>query len=152
MPDAVIRTTLITGFPGETEEQFEELCDFVKEVRFDRLGCFAYSREEGTKAAEMPDQIDEQVKADRGDLIMQIQNRIFTEKQEEKIGSVLTVLTEGYDDYTDCYYGRSEGDAFEIDSLVYFTSPVDIEDGEFVKVKIRGVHEIDLIGECLDIL
>ena len=151
VPDAVIRTTFITGFPGETEEEFEELCEFVNEAEFDRLGCFAYSAEEGTPAAEMENQIDEQTKVDRGDSIMQQQFEIFTRKQEEKVGKILKVFVEGYDDYTDCFYGRSYMDAAEIDSLVYFTSNVDLDEGEFVMVKIRGVKDYDLLGECCDI-
>lgn len=151
MPDVIIRTTFITGFPGETQEEFEELCEFVKEARFDRLGCFAYSAEEGTKAAEMECQTDEQTKADRGDIIMQSQFGIFTEKQEQKIGNTYKVVVEGYDDYTDCYVGRSYMDAAEIDSVIYFTSAVELDFGEFVEVEIIGVKDYDLIGECRDI-
>lgn len=152
MPDVIIRTTFITGFPGETQEEFEELCEFVKEAEFDRLGCFAYSAEEGTKAAEMEGQIDEQVKADRGDIIMQSQFGIFTKKQEAKIGRTYKVVVEGYDDYTDCYVGRSYMDAAEIDSVIYFTSAVDLDFGEFVMVEVMGVKDYDLIGECRDIV
>lgn len=152
MPDVIIRTTFITGFPGETEEEFEELCEFVKEAQFDRLGCFAYSAEEGTKAAEMAGQIDEQTKIDRGDIIMQSQFNIFTKKQEEKIGKTYKVIVEGYDDYTDCYVGRSYMDAAEIDSVIYFTSAVELDFGEFVMVEATGVKDYDLIGECRDIV
>ncbi len=152
MPDVIIRTTFITGFPGETEEEFEELCEFVKEAQFDRLGCFAYSAEEGTKAAEMKNQIDEQTKSDRGDLIMQSQFGIFTQKQNEKIGKTYKVIVEGYDGYTDCYVGRSYMDAAEIDSVIYFTSAVELDEGEFVMVEIEGIKDYDLIGECRDIV
>ena len=152
MPDVIIRTTFITGFPGETEEEFEELCEFVKEAQFDRLGCFAYSAEEGTKAAEMENQIDEQTKSDRGDLIMQSQFGIFTQKQNEKIGKTYKVIVEGYDGYTDCYVGRSYMDAAEIDSVIYFTSAVELDEGEFVMVEIEGIKDYDLIGECRDIV
>lgn len=152
IPDVIIRTTFITGFPGETEEEFEQLCEFVKEVRFDRLGCFAYSAEEGTKAAQMENQIDEQTKADRGDIIMQLQYNIFTEKQQEKIGRTYKVVVEGYDGYTDCYVGRSYMDAAEIDSVIYFTSAVELDFGEFVMVEVTGVKDYDLLGECRDIV
>ena len=152
IPDVIIRTTFITGFPGETEEEFEQLCEFVKEVRFDRLGCFAYSAEEGTKAAQMENQIDEQTKADRGDIIMQLQYNIFTEKQQKKIGRTYKVVVEGYDGYTDCYVGRSYMDAAEIDSVIYFTSAVELDFGEFVMVEVTGVKDYDLLGECRDIV
>lgn len=152
IPDIVIRTTFITGFPGESEEEFNNLAEFVKEAEFDRLGCFAYSAEEGTKAADMPDQVDEQTKSDRGDIIMQQQFDIFERKLEEKIGNTYEVVVEGYDGYTDCYFGRSYMDAPEIDSIVYFTSSVALEDGEFVRIKIINYKDYDLIGECIDII
>ena len=151
IPDVVIRTTFITGFPGETEEEFTALSEFVNEAEFDRLGCFAYSAEEGTKAAEMPDQIDEQTKIDRGDVIMQQQFEIFSRKQEEKIGKTYRVLVEGYDSYTDSYCGRSYMDAPDIDSIIYFTSSVPLESGEFVEVRIINTKDYDLLGECVDI-
>lgn len=151
VPGVIIRTTFITGFPGETDDEFTTLSEFVKEAEFDRLGCFAYSAEEGTKAAEMPDQIDEQTKIDRGDIIMQQQFEIFSKKQEERIGKTYKVLVEGYDSYTDAYCGRSYMDAPDIDSCVYFTSSVPLENGEFVKVRIINTKEYDLLGECVDI-
>lgn len=151
VPGVIIRTTFITGFPGETQEEFNTLSEFVKEAEFDRLGCFAYSAEEGTKAAEMPDQIDEQTKIDRGDIIMQQQFEIFSRKQEERIGKTYKVLVEGYDSYTDAYCGRSYMDAPDIDSCVYFTSSVPLENGEFVEVRIINTKEYDLLGECVDI-
>lgn len=152
IPDIVIRTTFITGFPGETEEEFNNLAEFVKEAEFDRLGCFAYSAEEGTKAADMPDQVDEQTKIDRGDIIMQQQFDIFERKLEDKIGRTYEVVVEGYDGYTDCYFGRSYMDAPDIDSVIYFTSSVALEDGEFVTVKVINYKDYDLIGECIDII
>lgn len=151
VPGVIIRTTFITGFPGETDDEFTTLSEFVKEAEFDRLGCFAYSAEEGTKAAEMPDQIDEQTKIDRGDTIMQQQFEIFSKKQEERIGKTYKVLVEGYDSYTDAYCGRSYMDAPDIDSCVYFTSSVPLENGEFVEVRIINTKEYDLLGECVDI-
>ncbi len=152
IPDIVIRTTFITGFPGETEEEFNNLAEFVKEAEFDRLGCFAYSAEEGTKAADMPEQVDEQTKIDRGDIIMQQQFDIFERKLEDKIGRTYEVVVEGYDGYTDCYFGRSYMDAPDIDSVIYFTSSVALEDGEFVTVKVINYRDYDLIGECIDII
>lgn len=151
VPGVIIRTTFITGFPGETDDEFTTLSEFVKEAEFDRLGCFAYSAEEGTKAAEMPDQIDEQTKIDRGDIIMQQQFEIFSRKQEERIGKTYKVLVEGYDSYTDSYCGRSYMDAPDIDSCVYFTSNVPLENGEFVQVRIINTKDYDLLGECVDI-
>ena len=147
MPDVVLRTTLITGFPGETEEAFETLCEFVKEARFDRLGCFAYSREEGTKAFDLPDQIDQQTKLDRAQIIEEQQGFITEEKAREKIGMELPVLVEGYDGYTDSYNGRSPADAPEIDRCVYFTSEKELNDGDLVTVRIFSCRDGDLLGE-----
>ena len=150
IPDITLRTTLITGFPGETEEQFCTLHEFVKEMQFDRLGCFAYSAEEDTPAAEFEDQIDEQVKQDRMELIMADQMTISQGKNEEKIGKVVEVLIEGWDDYIKCYFGRSEWDAPEIDGKVFFTSKTPLVLGEYVKVLINDCLEYDLLGERVD--
>lgn len=147
VPDMVLRTSLITGFPSETEEQFTELCEFVKEMRFDRLGCFAYSPEDGTFAASLPDQIDEQTKADRAEIIMNDQLSIIAEKNREKFGSIREVLVEGYDDYIKCYYGRSESDAPDIDAKVFFMSSCPLSAGDFVKVRIDDCIDYDLLGE-----
>lgn len=149
IPDITLRTTLITGFPGETDEQFTELHAFVKKMKFDRLGCFTYSAEEGTVAAEMPDQTDEQTKVDRMELIMESQSVIAAEKNKEKEGSVLKVLTEGYDDYIKCYFGRSEADAPEIDGKVFFMSNKPLKIGEFVNVIINDTIDYDLLGETV---
>ena len=149
MPDVVLRTTLITGFPGETEEAFETLCEFVKEARFDRLGCFAYSTEEGTPAALLPDQIDEDVRKERGEVVMEQQYRIFEEKSEELVGKILPTVVEGYDAYTDSYYGRTWRDAPEIDGQVHFTCGYELQDGDFVEVEIFEVQDYDLIGEVV---
>jgi len=147
LPDAVIRTTLITGFPGETEENFKNLQKFVSDAQFDRLGCFAYSKEEGTPAAEMDNQIDEDVKKERGDLIMEQQYGIFSKKQENLIGKTYESIVEGYDGYSDCYIGRTWMDAPEIDSQVYFTSDKKLNDGDIVNVEITDTKDgIDLIG------
>ena len=147
IPNVTLRTTLITGFPGETEEQFCELARFVKEKRFDRLGCFTYSAEEDTAAALFPDQIDEQTKQDRMDNIMELQQTISAEKNEEKIGTVTEVLTEGWDDYIKCYFGRTQSDAPEVDGKIFFMSSRPLVIGEFVKVRINDTLDYDLLGE-----
>ena len=147
IPDITLRTTLITGFPGETEEQFEELCEFVNTIKFDRLGCFAYSEEEGTPAALLPDQIDGQLRVDRAEIIMNDQLRIVNEKNEAKYGTLQEVLIEGYDDYIKCYFGRTRADAPEIDGKVFFTVTEPQEIGTFVNVRITDSLEYDLLGE-----
>lgn len=149
VPNITLRTTLITGFPGETEQQYEQLHEFVREAQFDRLGCFTYSAEEGTIAAEMPDQLDEQTKQDRAEHIMETQLDIASAKNEAKIGTVQTVLIEGWDDYIKCYYGRSTADAPEIDGKVFFMAKEQLVIGDFVKVQINDVIEYDLLGEQL---
>ena len=148
VPDMIIRTTVIVGFPGETEEDFTELCEFVKEARFDRLGAFTYSREEDTPAYDFDDQIDEQVKQDRYDIVMRTQGDITEEQNESMIGKKLTVLCEDYDPVSETYYGRSANDAPEIDGKVYFRAPKkSVEPGEFVKVKITEAVDYDLVGD-----
>ena len=149
LPNATLRTTLITGFPSETEEQFEDLCEFVKKAEFDRLGCFAYSEEEGTFAANMPDQIPMQTRVDRSEIVMNDQLSIVLKKNEEKFGKTVEVLIEGYDDYIRCYFGRSRADAPEIDGKVFFISDRPLEIGTFVNVKINGSIEYDLLGELV---
>lgn len=146
LPDVTLRTTLIVGFPGETPEQFETLCRFVKTARFDKLGVFAYSPEEGTPAAEMEDQIDEEEKARRLDIIMQLQQRISAERLEEKVGRVLEVLVEEYDEESECFVGRSRGDAPDIDGKVFFHAN-QAEEGELVRLRITAALDYDLIGE-----
>lgn len=148
MPDITLRTTLITGFPGETEAQFEELCEFVNEMRFDNLGCFSYSEEEGTVAATFPDKIDPQLRSDRAEIIMNDQLRIVNELNEAKIGKTFKVLVEGYDDYIKCYFGRAESAAPDIDGKVFFMSEHPVDTGEFVNVKINDTIEYDLLGEA----
>lgn len=150
IPDVTIRTTFMIGFPGETEKEFEDLCEFVKEVRFDRVGCFAYSAEEGTPAAEFPDQVEEQIKYDRAENIMNEQSVISAQKNQEKIGTVVEVLIEGYDDYIKCYFGRSAADAPEVDGKVFFISPVQLVIGNFVMVQINDTLEYDLLGEIVE--
>lgn len=147
IPEITLRTTFITGFPGETEEQFCELAEFVKEARFERLGCFAYSAEEETLAAGFDGQIDEQTKNDRMENIMELQMTIAAEKNSEKAGSVTEVLIEGWDDYIKCYYGRTPADAPEIDGKIFFMSTRPLKIGEFVKVRINDCIDYDLLGE-----
>ena len=149
IPGVTVRTTAIVGFPGETEEDFAELCAFIKEARFDRFGAFPYSQEEGTPAASFPDQIDEQVKQDRYDTLMQTRLEISAELQRAKIGSTVTVLCEGYDVVAGTHYGRSEADAPDVDGKVYFSSPVRVPAGTFVDVKITDALDYDLVGECV---
>ena len=150
IPEITLRTTLITGFPGESEEQFEELCEFVKETRFDRLGCFAYSPEEDTIAAEMPNQIDEQTKVSRAENIMEMQMDIMREKNEEKIETVLEVIIEGWDDYIKCYFGRTVCDAPEVDGKIFFMSSRPLVIGDFAKVQINDCLDYDLLGELAE--
>ena len=146
IPDIVIRTTFIVGFPGETEEDFTELCEFVKEQKFARAGVFTYSREEGTPAYDFDDQIDEQVKQDRMDILMRTQLNISDEANKAKKGSVVTVICEDYDPVSEYHFGRSEADAPEIDGKVFFKSDTRIAPGSFVKVKVRSVTDYDLCG------
>ncbi len=148
MPDVVLRTTLITGFPGETEEQFTELAEFVNDIGFDRLGCFAYSAEEGTIAAQMEDQIEQSVKERRAEVIMNDQLRITAAKNEQIIGETMKVLVEGYDSYIKCCYGRSYADAPDIDAKVFFTpSSERPTEGDLVDVEIFDTIEYDLLGQ-----
>jgi ribosomal protein S12 methylthiotransferase len=149
IPDIVIRTTFIVGFPGESEEDFVELCEFVKQSRFERVGVFTYSREEDTVAYDMPDQIDEQVKQDRMDLLMREQLEINEENNKKAIGKTLTVLCEGYDPVSQVHFGRDVANAPEIDGKIYFRSDVRIAPGSFVNVKIREVIDYDLVGRAV---
>ncbi|MCU6756229.1 Ribosomal protein S12 methylthiotransferase RimO [uncultured Eubacterium sp.] len=146
MPDIHIRTTLITGFPGETEEEFEELLEFVEETRFERLGVFAYSREEGTVAGDMENQIDEDVKAMRADAIMRRQLDISREINESKVGDTMTVMVDGTDE-DGAYLGRTVYDAPEIDNTVIFTADEELVPGDMVQVKITDAFDYDLVGK-----
>jgi ribosomal protein S12 methylthiotransferase len=149
IPDMIIRTTFITGFPGETEEAFTTLSEFVNEARLDRVGCFAYSREEGTVAYDLPDQVDPEVAAQRAEIIMEQQYRIADEKLSACVGKVYDVLVEGYDPYTDSYFGRTYMDTPDIDNTVVFTSGYRIDDGDIVPVEIFDKDEFSLIGEAI---
>ena len=146
IPDIVIRTTFITGFPGETEEDFTELAEFVRDFRFDRMGVFPYSQEEGTPAATFPDQVEEQLKQDRADILMDTQNRISEENNRAMVGKTLRVLVEDFDPVSESHFGRSYKDAPEIDGKVYFKSPKRVEPGHLVDVEITEVLDYDLVG------
>lgn len=146
IPGITLRTTLITGFPGETEEQFEELCEFVKEMRFERLGCFAYSAEEGTPAAEMDNQVPLKVRERRAEIIMEEQMFISDSLNEQALDTTIEVVTEGFDRYAECWYGRSAADAPEIDGKIFFISDTKLRAGEYVKVHIDDTLDYDLIG------
>lgn len=150
IPDITIRTTFITGFPGETREDFEDLAEFAKEMKFQRLGCFAYSQEENTKAAEMSMQIDPEIKQKRADIIMEQQQLIMEEYCKQLMGKTITVLCEGYDRYAECYFGRSQADAPEVDGVVFFNcSGAKPAPGDFVQVKIDDYLGCDPIGEMI---
>ena len=151
VPGIVLRTTFIAGFPTETEEEFAELENFAKEVRFERVGCFAYSQEENTPAAKLEPQIPEDVKERRAEIIMENQQKIMEEFYQKLDGKTIEVLVEGYDQYAECFFGRSAWDAPEVDGSVFFTvtgrKPAP---GEFVKVKIDDFLNCDPIGEMVE--
>lgn len=146
MPDCIIRTTFITGFPGETEEDFEILSKFIEDARFDRLGCFAYSPEEGTPAALLPDRVDPETAKHRGEVLMEQQYGIFAEKLESFVGQVVECIVEDYDPYSDSYTGRTWRDAPEIDSAVAFVSDDELIIGSVAEVRITAVNGYDLMG------
>ncbi len=144
--DITIRTTLIVGFPGETDEQFNELCDFVDEMQFDRLGCFAYSAEENTPAAEMENQIDDEIKLKREEIIMTQQAMIMERLNQQKLFTTVRVIVEGFDKFGECYFGRTEADAPEVDGKIFFTSDTQHTMGDFVDVVVNEVLDYDLVG------
>ncbi|MBQ5754869.1 MAG: radical SAM protein, partial [Oscillospiraceae bacterium] len=146
IPGITLRTTLIAGFPGETQEQFEEMCRFMKDTAFDRLGCFAYSAEENTVAGRMENQWDEETKQERADIVMRTQSHIMAAKQAAKVGQTLTVLSDGYDEESGLYLCRTQGDAPEIDGCVCVQSDVPLYPGEFYQVYIEDSDEYDLYG------
>lgn len=150
IPGIILRTTLITGFPGETEEKFDRLAEFVQRVRFDRLGCFAYSREDGTRAAEFPDQIDAETAAHRADIIMEQQTLISCEKNAELFDKELEAVVEGFDRFGECWFGRTRADAPDIDGKVFFTSENPLEIGDYVRIRITDTLDYDLIGEVIE--
>ena len=146
IPGLTLRTTLIAGFPGETEEQYAELCDFVKTVQFDRLGCFAYSAEENTVAARMENQIDEETKQRRADHIMELQAEISEKKQHEKVGQTLECVCDGFDEESGMYLLRSKADSPEIDGNVLTPGDTPLEVGVFYNVTVTDSDTYDLYG------
>ena len=149
IPDAVLRTTVIVGFPGETQEDFEKLLDFVNEGNFQRLGAFEYSREEGTVAYNFDDQIDEEVKKERREAVMLAQQSVHIDFNRTLLGCKLKVLCDGFDEVSETYYGRTYMDAYDIDGKVFFTSERPVSEGEFVVVEITEIFDYDLIGVAL---
>ena len=150
IPDIALRTTLITGFPGETQEDHEELMTFVDEMEFDRLGVFTYSQEEDTPAASMEDQIDEEVKKDRQEELMELQQEVSLDKNEEKIGRTMLAMVEGYLSDENVYVARTYADAPGIDGYLFIDTAETLMSGDFAKVKITGALEYDLTGELED--
>ncbi len=150
IPDVILRTTLITGFPAETEEQFTELSKFVQKIRFDRLGCFAYSQEDGTKASEFDGQIEDDVKRHRADIIMEQQLLVSAENNGKLLGKECEAVVEGFDRFGECWFGRTQADAPDIDGKVFFTSEKPLSIGEYVKIKITDTLDYDLIGEVIE--
>lgn len=150
IPDIVLRTTLIAGFPGETQEQHAELMDFVDEMEFDRLGVFTYSQEEDTVAAAMPDQIEEETKLTWQEELMELQQEIAFDKAESRRGSVVTAMVEGRVADEDAYVARTYGDAPNVDGLLFIQTSEELNSGDFVRVRITGAAEYDLIGELAE--
>ena len=145
MPDITLRTTLITGYPGETQAQFEELCEFVKDYAFDRLGCFAYSEEEGTVAAGLP-QLPQELREQRAEAVMNIQANVMARRQEERVGRTVQVICDGYDDENDLYICRTRADAPDIDAECCVRSETPLEPGAFYRVTIEESDVYDLYG------
>ena len=150
IPDIVLRTSLITGFPGETEEDHQELMEFVDEMEFDRLGVFTYSPEEGTPAETMEGQVPEELKEERRDEIMELQQEISLEKGNNRIGQELLVMIEGKVSGESAYIGRTYGDAPKVDGYMFVQTGELLVTGDFAKVKVTGAMEYDLIGELAD--
>ena len=146
VPGITLRTTLIAGFPGETKDQFKKLCQFVRDMRFDRLGCFAYSEEEGTPAAEMEPRVPEEERARRAEIITEEQNNVLSRKNDAMLGKTVQVLVEGSDRWGECWFGRSEADAPEIDGKIFFTAGKKPRPGQFVWVRIDETMDLDLTG------
>lgn len=150
IPGIVLRSTFIAGFPGETEEDFTELAEFVKDMEFDRMGCFAYSQEEGTPAARMKEQLDEETKEERARIIMESQMDIMDRINRRHIGKILEVMVDGFDEEQECYFGRSYMDAPDVDGFVYFNSENELNPGDFVTVEIEDAIDADLYGTQKD--
>ncbi len=150
IPGVVLRTTVIVGFPGETEEEFEQLCTFIRQAEFDKLGVFPYYREEDTPAYDLPDQVEEEVKQKRLDVVETIQADIVEKKQQALLGKRLSVLVEGFDRFAECWYGRSAMEAPDIDGKIFFTGEGSIAPGNFLEIEIEDVLDFDLIGRRTD--
>lgn len=149
IPNAVLRTTLIAGFPGESEKEFEGLCNFVRQAEFDKLGVFPFSAEEGTKAAAMKEQIPKEIALHRAEVIEDIQSEISFQKVFDRLDETVRVLCEGFDRIAECYYGRSYAEAPDIDGKIFFTSKVPVQAGQFVTVHLTEQMDFDLIGEVV---
>ncbi len=150
MPDITLRTTLLVGYPGETEEEYAELCEFVKTARFERLGCFAFSAEEGTVAERMPNQLPEELRQQRADGVMQLQTGIMAENQSALVGKVITVMCDDYDPEEDLFICRSAADAPDIDALCYVKSDETLEAGGMYRIRVEESDVYDLYGELAD--
>ena len=151
IPNLILRTTFIAGFPGETEEQFTELAEFANEIKFERMGCFAYSQEEDTSAARMPDQIDEDVKERRAEILMEQQQLVMEKYNKSLLGKEIEVLVEGFDRYAECFFGRSKADSPDVDGKVFFTcNDRKPYEGEIVKVRVDDFLDCDPIGEMIN--
>lgn len=149
IPGVILRTTLITGFPGETEEQFNQLAEFVQRIRFDRLGCFPYSQEDGTKSADFPNQIEPEIASHRAEIIMEQQLEVSYDNNKKLMDSELDAVVEGFDRYAECFFGRTPMDAPDIDGKIFFMSEKPLAMGEYVRVKITDTLDYDLIGEVI---
>lgn len=150
LPDLVLRTSIIVGLPGEGEEEFDELCEFLGEHEFQRAGVFPFSPEEGTPAAEMDNQVDSDTANRRAELLIDLQSRIMDRWNEDRLGSVMEVLCEGFDGEMGCYMGRTYADSPDVDGHVWFTAAGLVPAGEFVNVRITGISDGDLTGEMED--
>ena len=149
IPGLVLRTSIITGLPGEGEAEFEELCDFLRAVKIERAGVFPYSPEEGTRAAQMENRVDEEEARRRAELLVDVQSRIMDDYNESKQGEVVEVLCEGFDPASMGYVGRSYAESVDIDGKIYFSSERDLDAGEFVNVRITGTMDGELTGEAV---
>lgn len=150
LPELVLRTTFIVGFPGETEEEFRELYDFVKEISFDRVGVFTYSQEEGTPASLLPGQVPDEVKEHRREVLLDLASMQAQERNENLQGQEVTVLVEGYDRVAECWFGRTWADAPEVDGKVFFTARKKPVEGSFIQVLVTEVVDYDLFGEQVE--
>ena len=150
IPGLVIRTSLITGLPGESEAEFQELCDFLRRHKLERAGIFPFSPEEGTPAADMPDQIPQEVAVRRAELLVDLQSRVMDAYNEQRLGTVMEVLCEGFDADAGCYRGRTYADSPDVDGHVFFTAAGQVPAGEFVQVRVTGTENGDLTGEMED--